>query len=104
MCYSHFLTKLLTLGILFSIAAMAAVVAMLVILGISLLNSFILASREASVAKLVTLGISSLTSFTLALREGLVATLVMSGILCSIFLILALYTYYFNNIIFYYIT
>ena len=61
-----FLTKLLTLSILFSIAVRAAVVAKfryLVILGISPLTSFILALREALIAKLVILGISRLISF-----------------------------------------
>ena len=44
LCYSQFfLTKLLTLGILFSTAVGALVVAKLVILGISPLTSFILA-------------------------------------------------------------
>ena len=62
------MTKLLTLGILFSTTVKAVVV-----------------------AKLVILGISPLTSFILALREALVAKLVISGILSSIFLILALY-------------
>ena len=57
-----FLTKLLTLGILFSTAV-----------------------RAVEVAKLVILGILSLTSFILALRAVLVAKLVMSGILSSIF-------------------
>ena len=61
------LAKLLTLGILFSMA-----------------------SRAVLVAKFVILGISPLTSFILALRVDLVATLVMSGILSSIFFILAL--------------
>ena len=64
-----FLTKLLTLGILFSTAL-----------------------RAVLVAKLVILGISPLTSFILALRVVLVAKLVISGILSSIFFILALYT------------
>ena len=64
-----FLTKLVTLGILFSTALRAVVVANLVILGIS-----------------------PLTSFILALREALVAKLVISGILSSIVLILAIYT------------
>ena len=63
-----FLTKLLTLGILFSTAV-----------------------RALGVAKLVILGILLLTSFILALREALVAKLVISGILSSIFFILALY-------------
>ena len=56
------------------------------------LISFILALRAAVVAKLVILGISPLTSFILALRVVLVAKLVISGILSSIFLILALYS------------
>ena len=61
------MTKLLTLGILFSTAV-----------------------RELVVAKLVMLGISSLTSFILALRVVLVAKLVIS-VLSSIFFIQALY-------------
>ena len=56
-----FWTKLVTLGILFSTAVRAVVVAKLVILGILLLTSFILALRTAVVAKLLILGISSLT-------------------------------------------
>ena len=56
------------------------------------LISFILALRAAVVAELVIQGISFLTSFNLALRLVLVAKLVTSGILFSIFLILALYT------------
>ena len=63
------MTKLLTLGILFSTAL-----------------------RAVLVAKLVILGISPLTSFILALRVVLVAKLVISGILSSIFFILALCT------------
>ena len=63
------MTKLLTLGILFSTAV-----------------------RAVLVAKLVISGISPLTSFVLALRVVLVAKLVISGILSSIFFILALYT------------
>ena len=66
MCYSQFLlTKLLTLGILFSTAVRAIIV-----------------------AKVIILSISRLTSFTLALREALVAKLVIPGILSSIFFIL----------------
>ena len=65
----NFFTKLLTLGILFSIL-----------------------SRAVLVAKLVILDISTLISFILALRVVLVANLVMPGILSSIFFILALYT------------
>ena len=57
-----FLTKLLTLGILFSTAVRAIVLAKLVILDILSLTSFILAIRAEVVAKLVTLGISPLTS------------------------------------------
>ena len=64
-----FLAILLTLGILFSTAVRAVVV-----------------------AKLVMLGISPLTSFILALREALEANFVISGILSPLFLILALYT------------
>ena len=51
------MTKLLTLGILFSTAVRAALVAKLVILGISLLTSFALALRVVLVAKLVISGI-----------------------------------------------
>ena len=58
----NFLTKLLTLGILFSTAVRAIVLAKLVILDILSLTSFILAIRAEVVAKLVTLGISPLTS------------------------------------------
>ena len=86
------MTKLLTLGILFSAAVREEVVAKLVILGISPLTSFILVLSEALVATLVILGISPLASFILALRVVLVAKLVISGILSSIFFILALYT------------
>ena len=57
-----FLTKLLTLGILFSTAL------------------------RVVLARLVVLGISPLTSFILALREVLIAKLVMSGLLSSILL------------------
>ena len=55
---SVFLTKLLTLGILFSTAVRALlVVAKLVLLGILFLTTFILALRVVIVAKLVILGI-----------------------------------------------
>ena len=92
MYYSHFfLTKLLNLGILFSTAVRAVVVAKLVILSILVLTSFILALIAVIVVKLVILGISFLTSFILLLRVVLVAKLVISGIFSSIFLILALY-------------
>ena len=76
MCYSQFffLTKLLTLRILFLTAVRALVVAKLVILGIFTFNLIYL-----------------------ALRVVLVAKLVISGILSSIFFILALYTSLFLN-------
>ena len=51
---------------------------------------FSTAVRAAVVAKLVILGTSILTSFILALRIVLVAKLVISGILSSLSLILAL--------------
>ena len=89
---SVFFNKLLTLGISFSTAVKALVVAKLAILGILFKTSFNLALRAVVVAKLVILGISFLTSFILKLRVVLVAMLIMSGILSSIFLILALYT------------
>ena len=50
---SLFLTKLLTLGILFSTAVRAVVLAKLVMLGISPLTSFIVALTLVLVAKLV---------------------------------------------------
>ena len=52
------MTKLLTLGVLFSTAVKAVEVAKLLILGNSPLTSFILALREALATKLVMLGIS----------------------------------------------
>ena len=82
---ASFLTKLRTLGILFSTAVGAVVGAKLVIIGISFSTSFILISY-------------------FILRVVLVAKLVMSGILSLIFLILALYTSFLTNVIFYYIT
>ena len=54
----NFLTKLLTLGILFSISVRTVVVAKLVILDISPLTSFILALTGTLVAKLEILSIS----------------------------------------------
>ena len=86
------MTKLLRLGIFFSTAVRAVVVAKLVILGILFLTLFILTVSAAVEAKLVILGISYLTSFVLSLKVVLVAKLVISAILSSIFLILALYT------------
>ena len=79
------MTKLLTLGILFSTAVRVVVAAKLVIFGILFLTSFILVLRAVVVAKLVILAISLSTSFILALREALVAKLVISVMLSSIF-------------------
>ena len=73
------MSKLLTLGIIFSTAVRAVVLAKLVILGILPLTSFILALRAAVVAKLVIVGIFPLTSFILAFRVVLVARFVISG-------------------------
>ena len=63
---SAFLTKLLTLVILFSTAVGAVVLPKTVILDISFLTSFILALRTVAVAKLVRSGTLFLTSFTLS--------------------------------------
>ena len=86
----NFLTKLLTLRLLFSTAVRALVVAKSVIC-IWFLTSFILTLRAVVVAKLVILGLLSLTYFILAIRVVLVAKLVILGILSSTFFILALY-------------
>ena len=51
-----FLTKLLTLDILFSTAIRVVVAAKLVLLGVLILTSIILVLRKSLVAKLVTLG------------------------------------------------
>ena len=61
-----FLTKLVTVGILFSASVGVVVAAKLVIPAILFLTSFILALMAAVVAKIVTLGISFLTSFVSA--------------------------------------
>ena len=61
------MTKLLTLGLLFSRALRAVLVAKLQILSISPLASIILALTAVLVAKLVMLGILSSTFFILAL-------------------------------------
>ena len=56
---------------------------------------FSTAVRAVVVAKLVTLGILFLTSFILALKAvAVVVKLMISGILSSIFLILTLYTFF----------
>ena len=78
---SVFLTRLLTLGILFSTAVNA----------------------EVGVKPLI-LRISALTSFILVLRRVLVAKLVISDILSSIFFILVLYSVFLTTWFFYYIT
>ena len=93
MCYSQFfLSKSTILGILFSTAVRAVLVAKLVMLGILFLTSFILALRASVVAKLVMLVVLFLISYILALRVVLIAELVISGILSSGFLIFPLYT------------
>ena len=61
-----------------------AVVAKLVIQGISPLTSFIFALRAAVVAKLVIQGVSSLTSFILVLRVVLVPKFVLNIFYLSI--------------------
>ena len=53
--------------------------------------------RAAAVVKLLVLGNSLLSSFILALKEGLVAKLVLSGILSSIILILPFWSYLFQQ-------
>ena len=68
------MTKLLTLGMLFSTAARAVVLAKFVILGILLLTSFILALRPALVVKLAISGILSSTFFILALYLAFLTT------------------------------
>ena len=68
MSYSQiFFIKLLRLGILFSAELRAVLEAKLVILAISLLNSFILALSVVLVAKLEISGILPSIFFTLAL-------------------------------------
>ena len=57
------MTKLLTLGILFSTAVRAVVVAKLVIIGISLLTSFILVIRVVPVSVLALYPYFQKTSF-----------------------------------------
>ena len=74
-----FLSKILTLGILFWTGLIPVLLAKLVIFSYFVFSSFILALRAVVVApKLVTLGISFLTSFILALRVVLVAKLVIT--------------------------
>ena len=86
MCYNQFfLTKLLTLGILFSTAVRAVVVANLVMLGVFFLTSFVLALRAEVAAKVVILSISPLMSFILALKIVLVAKLVISVVADTVF-------------------
>ena len=68
------MTKLLILGILFSTAVRAVLVAKLLILGISLLISFILALNVVLVAKLVISKILSSIFFILALYSSFLST------------------------------
>ena len=72
---SFFLTKLITLDDLFSIAVRAVIVTKLVVLGNFFMTSCILALRVVVLATLVILGILFLTSFILALRVAVVAKL-----------------------------
>ena len=81
------MSPLLILGILFSTAVRTVVVAVLVILGILPLSSFILALSAAVIAELVILGILPLTSL-----YNIIFKLLISAILSSIFFILVLYT------------
>ena len=69
-----FLTKLLTLSILFLTELRVVVVAKLLILGISHLTSFILALGKALVAKSVISGILSLLFFIWALYASFLPT------------------------------
>ena len=69
-----FLTKLLTLGILFSTVVRAVLVAKLLLLSIFPLTSFILALRVVLVTKLVILGILSSIFLTLALYSVFLTT------------------------------
>ena len=74
MCYSQFLTRLLTSGTLFSTEVRAVVVAKLVILGILVLTSFVLALRVVLVPKLVMLDILSSVFFILTLHSVILTT------------------------------
>ena len=85
MSLSVFLSKLITLGFLFSAVLRPIVAAKLEILGILSLTSFIVVSRAAVVVKLVILCISLLSLFIFELRIVLVAKIVISGISSSIF-------------------
>ena len=83
-----FLTKLLILGILFSTAVNAEIVAKPLILG----TLFSAAVNEEDVAQPAILGISFLTSFIFVLRLLLGAKLLIFSILSSISFILASYS------------
>ena len=93
-----FLTKLLTLWILFSTAVRALVVAKLLQLGISPVTCFSITRSICS--KVSNTGILPLTSFILVLRVDLVGKLVTSDILSSVFFILALYTSFSTKLFF----
>ena len=86
-----FLTKLLTLAILFSKALRTVILAKLVILGI-FFNLIYFSITSSSSIQVWKIDISFLTSFILALRVVLAAKLLISGMISSICLVLALYT------------
>ena len=68
------MTKSLTLGVLFLTFVRTVLIAKLVILDISFLNSFILVLRAAAAAKLLILGILSSISLMLALYTSFLTT------------------------------
>ena len=74
MSWSVFLTRLLTFGILCSTAVNAEVFAKPLILGTSVLTSFVFVLRIVLVAKLVISGILSSISFILALYSVFLTT------------------------------
>ena len=76
-----FLTKLLVLGISFSTAVSAEVIAKPVILAISFLTSFIFILRLLLVAKLLISGILSLIFFTLASYSVYLTTSLLTKLL-----------------------
>ena len=78
------MTKLLILGILFSTAVNVEVVAKPLILGISVLTSFIFVLRIVLVAKLLISGILSSVFFILALYSVFVTTSVFTTLLSLI--------------------
>ena len=81
MSSSVFLTKILTLAILFSTAVNAEVVAKALIFGVSFLTSFIFVLRIVLVAKLVISGISSSIFFIFALYSVFLKTSFLTTLL-----------------------